>query len=77
MPERFLDANGQIDRSRTDPEDATFGFGRRFSSPPRSMTDPELIRNFKGLPWPSLRGSHNVHTLHVGVARLRDLTSGR
>ena len=30
MPERFLDANGQVDRSRTDPEDVTFGFGRRF-----------------------------------------------
>ena len=29
MPERFLDATGQLDLSKGDPAEFTFGFGRR------------------------------------------------
>ena len=33
LPERFLDASGNVDVSRGDPADFAFGFGRRYAIP--------------------------------------------
>ena len=54
-PERFLDANGELDLSKGDPSDFVFGFGRRSVLPYEFSGDPRLTGILQDMPGSLLR----------------------
>ena len=49
-PERFLDANGELDLSKGDPSDFVFGCGRRSVLPYVFSGDPRLTGMLQDMP---------------------------